>query len=79
MHYRELLLVAQFLEEYAERLSNDGCNDLLLENTPFNRELLEVVDPERKLPALDSKDKLYTQNWLVVQYLANKIKKQALH
>jgi len=79
MHYRELLLVAQFLEEYAERLSNDGCNDLLLENTPFNRELLEVVDPERKLPALDSKDKLYTQNWLIVQYLADKIKKQALH
>jgi hypothetical protein len=74
-----MLLVALFLEEYAERLSNDGCNDLILENTSFNRQLLEVADPERKLPALDSQEKLFTQNWLVVMYLANKLKKQALH
>jgi hypothetical protein len=77
--YREMLLVAQFLEEYADRLTNDGCNDLVLENNPFNRQLVQLVNPEQVLPDPSSSETLYTQNWMVVQYLADKIKKQALH
>jgi hypothetical protein len=33
-------LAAQMLEEYSDRLGNDGCNDMWLPDTPENRQFL---------------------------------------
>lgn len=33
-------LAAELLEEYSDRLANDGCNDMWLPDTPENRQFL---------------------------------------
>lgn len=33
-------LAAKMLEEYSDRLANDGCNDMWLPDTPENRQFL---------------------------------------
>ncbi len=70
----ELTLVAEMLNDYADRLSNDGCNDMELPDTPENREL-SLPDGET-VPHL-YRGKVLAMNNVVARKLAEKAQADA--
>lgn len=79
MNKKEIALLIEFLKEYSDRLSNDGCNDWyfpddwsVLERQQFVKEFhehngeLEYFDPEDINP--------FIQNGCAVDLLIHKLK-----
>jgi len=69
-------LVAKMLEDYSERLSNNGCNDLILENTEENRALVQAAidwngDDQCKIEPYLQGDKIYFFDYWMAGYLAS--------
>lgn len=71
-------LAAEFLEEYSDRLANDGCNDMWLPDNPENRQFLrdlakwngEDLEDEAIIRPSKSGLGVYWGNSGVVSYLA---------
>ena len=77
----ELDLLCQFMEQLSDRFGNDGCNDMSFPNTEENRALLHAVntwlDPaEDPIPEVYKGNVLYGSNWIVLDYIRDKIAKQ---
>jgi hypothetical protein len=81
MTKNELLLAAQFLEDYCDRLGNDGCNDYDLPNTDENWDMLvkieEEIDPKETTERPPKKEPLQTVNFSVAGYIARRLKAEA--
>ena len=82
----ERMLLIRFLKSYSERLSNDGCNDFELPNTPENvvivKEAYEIgmgkEDANMWTARLDeeSGETICVINWMLVDYLAHKLQEE---
>lgn len=75
--------IANLLEEASQEFSNHGCNDLKLQNTLEVRQFLkdmnkEIGCPDEEVLSEDSKEYLYTYDWMVLEYLAKLIKKNGI-
>jgi hypothetical protein len=82
MKSNEIDLVIGFLEDLSYRFSNDGCNEIFLENTPENRELvlqaqLAVNSPRNEIKLYEihagQPKKICTNNILIIDYLISKL------
>lgn len=79
---RFLLLASEFMDQYADRLGNDGCNDYELDDTPETRELMEMMhkwncpdEDEVFDPEFQCRDgKIHTSNSFVAAFLAHLLK-----
>lgn len=75
----EVKLIIMFLDEYAELLGNNGCNDLKLDNTPENREIVKSAEKDQSgedwNDTVPKGKSFYTTDFVVVGYLADKLKK----
>lgn len=77
----------QLMETFDDKLANAGCNDMALDNTPGNRELVKQAwifnfhgDEEKALEGigqrLDTKEQtIITSDFLVLGYILGKLKK----
>lgn len=68
------------LELASDEFSNNGCNDYPIENTPENRAFYEKMMKEccgEDITVDPSKEKIYTQDWMVMTYLSKMLKKEA--
>jgi hypothetical protein len=81
METTEKNLLINFLDEFADRLGSDGCNDFTLPITPDNLAFAErlnawakLENPEDPPTVREYNGKLYTLNWMVVLYLRDMIK-----
>lgn len=85
MKSNEIDLVIGFLEDLSHRFSNDGCNDMFLENTPENRKL--VLQAQLAVNSSRTEIKLYeihkgqpqkicTNNILIIDYLISKLNEE---
>lgn len=74
MKLNELQLIYDFLEELNERFGTDGCNDFIIPRTPQNIELIRNIDKNFIVDL--NKDCIYTTNFLVVEYLMEKLKEE---
>ncbi len=59
----EAVHVAGFLSELSDRFGTDGCNDLFLEDTPENRQL--VADAERSQMGEDAREEVSADGGLI--------------
>ena len=87
----EYELLLGFLEEYSDRLSNDGCNDYLLENNTENIKLMQraikynfknndEANNELKNLDMDSHNtEIYAINWMLVNYLIHVLKDRSTY
>jgi hypothetical protein len=70
-------LISQLLEAASDEYTTHGCNDLILENTPGNRkvveEMAEWADPEEPVPVHIHNGDIITYDWLLMRYLAERI------
>lgn len=83
----ELTLIADFLKEASEEYSNHGCNDCEIPNTKENKAMLvnmikrdvDEEDQEEEIEEVMSckKKKLFTFDWLVMDYLADRCREAA--
>lgn len=69
----ELALIAEFLDDYGNRLGNDGCNDFELDDTLENRALVKAAmkwnDPTDPTDPFLHDGKILTHNSMLVEYL----------
>lgn len=79
MNSQKLLLASTLLDSAADMLSNKGCNDFMLPNTPDNVRLLnemaqDNVGPGREpeeVHVFDARKKtLYTYDWALARFLS---------
>lgn len=73
----ELAFIADLLDMAADEFSNHSCNDFKIDNTAENKLLLmKIADSaEEKDSILNNDSKtLYTCDWLLMRYFANKCK-----
>ncbi len=81
MTKKELELVGQMLDVAADQFSNHGCNDFKMPNTDENWAFIEAMQaglpPEDcdKRPAQG--DPIYTMDWAVMRYLADKAREES--
>lgn len=82
MNSTEKAILLKFLDDLSDHMSNAGCNDLDLENTPENYELVAAAEKycaeqnqEKPLPPLFYKDKICTTDFIILSYLVNLIEK----
>jgi hypothetical protein len=78
MTHTEYAYIAAFLGRLSERMSNDGCNDMFLADTPENRELVkaaehETVGPGETWQPMLHGGKLCTSNYMVVEHVKDKL------
>lgn len=83
----ELSLIASILKEASSEFSNHSCNDYKLSNTPENKELLIAIAKwngdeeylEEQIEDIKNNDKksLYTYDWMLMDYLADRCKEAA--
>ncbi len=68
------------IRQAADEMSNNGCNDYEVSNTPENRKFVEAMNKQcldeegQKLQI--SKGKIYCYDWIVLDYIANLLEKQ---
>lgn len=71
-------LLVNFLEDYVERLSNDGCNDWEFPadwNKQERREFLDKVFDYHEFPKADRNYGVYHTNTMILHYLISELKK----
>lgn len=73
----EAALLVKLLDEFGDRLGNDGCNDMMLPDTPENRELVMASEnyclSETGTVAITSYNgEIVANNGMILAYLAKK-------
>lgn len=73
----EIEVLLDLLDDYGNELSNRGCNDYTLEDTPANRKLMKAVIaasdyPDDELSIYNGQ--IYTQDFKLLGYFENKLK-----
>jgi len=69
----EAAYLAAFLDQFGDRLSNDGCNDLFLPETDETRDMVCAAESYEPGSPRRRDGKLFTMNWLIVRHLQQKI------
>ena len=73
-------IIVAALESYSDRLGNDGCNDVILPNTPDNLALVKAaqaqVEEDMEINLSDDEKTIYTSNIDLVDYVTNQFKQQ---
>jgi len=74
------LIAADLLQIASDEMSNAGCNDYYLEDTPENREIVLAAqkekDPENTNICIKDKD-ILTSDDLLAEYCAKMLRKKA--
>ncbi len=72
------LCVIDVIEQAADEMANNTCNDYVLPNTPENREFItsmnDRMSDETELTISKDGKKIYTYDWMVLSYVAKLIK-----
>lgn len=80
MNYNKL--AAKMLREYSNTLSDNGCNDYVLKDTPENREIAEAFHKWAQKDDPDFPDftpagsRIYLYDWMVADWLADMLEKE---
>lgn len=79
MTRNEMVFIVGFLNELDDRFSSDGCNDMFLDDTPENREL--VLAANKLYYGEDEEIRLYggkigTSNHNILHYVKTKLMKE---
>jgi hypothetical protein len=79
----ELALISQLLQEASDEFSNHGCNDFTLPATEENKAIVAEMyrsclgkeDADEEMEELENeKDELFINDWMLMDYLANRCK-----
>jgi hypothetical protein len=83
----ELTAIAELLQKASDEFSNHGCNDYQLLNTPENKIMLvemikangdeESMEEEIEEVMSCKKKNIYTYDWWLMSYLADRCKEAA--
>lgn len=80
MNSTEKAMLLKFLDNLSDHMGNAGCNDLDLENTPDNYELVAAAEKycaeqnkEEPRPPHVYKNKICTTDFIVLSYLVGLI------
>lgn len=72
------LCVLEVIEQASDELSNNGCNDYDIPNTPENRkfitEMNKCMSDEEELNISSNGKKIHTYDWMVLSYVGKLIK-----
>lgn len=67
------------LRQAADEMSNNGCNDFEVSDTPENRKFVKAMNEkctdEEELH-ISSKGKIYCYDWIVLEYIADLLEKE---
>jgi hypothetical protein len=71
-------LIVLFLEELLDRFANDGCNDLIIDNTEFNKQMCLSYDSDQEediewFSEINDGKQLSTHNTIVIDNLIEEI------
>lgn len=69
-------LAAELLDEYADRLGNDGCNDYVVPDYVPLKELWAALKEWNDADSDEDNDGLEELNWAVVRAVANELRKE---
>jgi hypothetical protein len=76
-------VAGQLLDAAADEFSNHGCNDLILDNTDENWQLIQDMHAWNRTPPADlperpaPDEKIWTNDWFVMRFLSVKLLKEA--
>lgn len=70
MNKQLLKLAADLLDGYSDELSNHGCNDYEMKNTPKNQELMTLLDPTNEMNTDFNRKKIFTYDWFLARRCA---------
>ncbi len=79
----ELKMISQLLEEASEEYSNNGCNDYKVPATEENKKMVaEMIEANNDIDwqddvrdVMNTKDEIFTYDWMLMSHLANRCKK----